>query len=660
MIAVGDTNGAERASGRFIRASTSVAEIVNNGTRACVLGGLLLNLRLSAGLVFLSAFLAPPCLAESTDRYPEQVVVTASRLAEPLDQTLSSVSVITRADIQAKQYLTLDEALATVPGVSLSNNGGIGKGTFFFIRGAEADQNLVLVNGVRVGSTTLGTTAVQDIPLEQIERIEVVRGPRSALYGADALGGVVQIFTRGAGAGASASAGLRPEVSVGTGSHGTHRASANLGSRSDRGFWQLGASTLESEGTNACQGFGFPVFVGCFTDEPDADAYRNRAGSFRGGLTLGEATALEAFAMLTTGRVEYDGSFGNVADFSQANVGVSLTQPLGARTTLRAQIGRATDDTENFDGDVSMSRFDTSRDSASVLVDTKLGARTVLSFGLDHLRDRVASSTGYVESDRDANGVFVQSQWTFGAQELQASIRRDDNEQFGGKTTGAVSWGLELTPALRLTLSGGTGFKAPSFNELYFPGFGNPDLGPETSTSFESSLRWREGVHRATLTAYQNRIEDLIGIDSDFNPVNIDSTRIRGLELELGTQFRGWDLGGSAEWLDPRNRSSGANEGNLLPRRARTVLRADVSREFGPLRFGTRLHYAGARFDNLANTRRLGGYATVDLLAEWRVQPEWRLLARAENLFDRDFATAAYFPQAGREFHVTLRWVPTP
>ena len=142
------------------------------------LGDLLYNLRRSAGLIVLLGSVSPLCVAESADRYPEQVVVTATRFAEPLEQTLSSVSVITRADIQAKQYLTLDEALATVPGVSLSNNGGIGKGTFFFIRGAEADQNLVLVNGVRVGSTTLGTTAIQDIPLEQIERIEVVRGPR--------------------------------------------------------------------------------------------------------------------------------------------------------------------------------------------------------------------------------------------------------------------------------------------------------------------------------------------------------------------------------------------------------------------------------------------------------------------------------------------------
>ena len=210
MIAVGGTNGAERACARFIRIPTSLTEIVNNGTRACVLGGLLYNLRLSAGLAALLASTSSIASAQSTDTTPAQIVVTATRLAEPLDQTLSSVSVITRADIQAKQYLTLDEALATVPGVSLSNNGGIGKGTFFFIRGAEADQNLVLVNGVRVGSTTLGTTALQDIPLEQIERIEIVRGPRSALYGADALGGVVQIFTRGSAG--SGSGTLRPEV----------------------------------------------------------------------------------------------------------------------------------------------------------------------------------------------------------------------------------------------------------------------------------------------------------------------------------------------------------------------------------------------------------------------------------------------------------------
>jgi len=596
--------------------------------------------------------LAMPAAADS--RPAEQVIVTATRLPEALDSTLASVTVIDRNQIESRQYLTFQEALASVPGIAISNNGGIGKGSFFLIRGAEADQNLVLVNGLRIGSTTLGTAAIQDLPLEQIDRIEIVRGPRSAIYGADALGGVVQIFTRRA----QARDGLQSDFSVGSGTNSTHRASANFGQRSERGYWQFGASTLQSEGTNACAGFGFPIFVGCFTDEPDTDAYRNRSATLRGGLNLSDATTVELFGLMTTGRVEFDGSFGNLAEIDQLSAGASLEHRLGTRSTLRVQLGRATDDSENFDGTLSVSRFDTTRDTVSALLDTQLGAVTVLSLGLDYQRDAVDSALRYDEQSRRTVGAFTQLQWSYGASVLQASLRRDDNEQFGGETTGSVAWGYRLSPEWRATLSAGTGFKAPSFNELYFPGFGNAALTSETSLALESALHWQRQNTRASLTVYQNRVEDLIGIDANFSPINIDSSRTRGLELEFATRYRGFDLAGSAEWLDPENRSANVFDGNVLPRRARNLLRAEISRDLGPVRLGTRVHYAGARFDNLANTRRLGGYATFDLLADWRLQPRWRLQARAANLLDRDYQTAAFFPQPGRELHVTLRYAP--
>jgi vitamin B12 transporter len=208
-----------------------------------------------------------------------------------------------------------------------------------------------------------------------------------------------------------------------------------------------------------------------------------------------------------------------------------------------------------------------------------------------------------------------------------------------------------------VTLSGGTGYKAPTFNELYFPGFGNPDLGPETSRSLETSLRFQRGTQRVALAVYENRVDDLIGFDQNFSPVNIDRTRIRGVELEGAAQLAGWDLSGSLEWQDPEN-LSGRFAGNVLPRRAREVARADIARRVGPVRLGTRLMYAGERFDNLANTRRLGGYATVDLLAEWAFAPGWRVQARGDNVFDREYATAAFYPQPGSEWHVTLRYAP--
>ena len=609
----------------------------------------------SVALASIAVLAGAPVDAEEAPRGAlDQVIVTASRMPEPLADTLASATVIGRADIETRQFQTLDEVLATAPGVALTNNGGVGKISTLFIRGAEADQNLVLVNGVRVGSTTAGIAAIQDIPLEQIERIEIVRGPRSALYGADALGGVVQVFTREARAGA----GWQTNFAAGGGSNDTRRVSAGIGRSDDRSHFQVGASLLETDGTNACQGFGFPVFVGCFTDEPDADAYRNTSGSIRAGVTLGSATEIDAFALLSQGRVEYDGSFGNVADFEQQTLGLSLQQPLGARATLRAQVGRSTDDTENFASGSSVSSFDTTRDSGSLLVDVDVREGLVLSAGVDLLRDRVDSTTGYVEQSRRSTGVFAQSRWTRGAHDLQLGVRRDDDGQFGGRTTGSAAWGWAFAPEWRVTLAAGTGYKAPTFNELYFPGFGNPDLGPETSRSVETSLRWRRGAQRVTLTAYENRVDDLIGFDQNFSPVNIDRTRTRGVELEGAAVLAGWELNGSLEWQDPRNRSAGAFADNILPRRAREVVRADIGRRFGPVRLGTRVQYAGERFDNLANTRPLGGYTTVDLLAEWQVGRDWRLMARGENLFDRDYATAAFYPQPGREWHLTVRYAP--
>lgn len=601
----------------------------------------------------LGAACVPVVLAQAPRTEVEQVIVTASRIAEPLSQTLSSATVFDRASIDARQFQTLDEVLATAPGVALTNNGGVGKISTLFIRGAEADQNLVLVNGVRIGSTTAGIAAIQDIPLEQIERVEIVRGPRSALYGADALGGVVQVFTRGARAGGN----WQPQFSLGYGSNETERVAAGIGRRGERGHFHIDASRLETDGTNACQGFGFPVFVGCFTDEPDADGYRNNSGSLRAGVTLGAATEIEGFALLTDGQVEYDGSFGNVAEFGQLALGVSLTQPLGARTTLRAQLGRTTDDTENFSGNASVSIFETTRDSGSLLLDFAAREGLTLTGGIDLLRDRVDSSTAYVETSRRGTGVFAQARWTRGAHDLQFGARHDDDEQFGGRATGSVAWGWSFAPDWRVTLSGGTGYKAPTFNELYFPGFGNPDLGPETSRSLETSLRFQRGTQRVALAVYENRVDDLIGFDQNFSPVNIDRTRIRGIELEGAAEFAGWDLSGSLEWQDPDN-LSGAFAGNVLPRRAREVARADIARRVGPVRLGTRLMYAGERFDNLANTRRLGGYATVDLLAEWAFAAGWRLQARGENVLDREYATAAFYPQPGREWHITLRYAP--
>ncbi|MBU3670990.1 MAG: TonB-dependent receptor [Sinobacteraceae bacterium] len=582
----------------------------------------------------------------------EEVIVTASRRPERLVDTLASASLMDRSTIETRQYATFAQLLADLPGVVVANNGGIGKASSLFIRGAEADHNLVLVNGLRWSSTTLGTAAVQDLPLELIERVEVVRGPRSSLYGADAVGGVVQIFTRRA----PDSSSIRWDALAGYGSAQTRNLAINAGASTVRGFWQFGVSSLESDGTNSCRGFGAPIFAGCFTDEPDDDGYRNTSITARGGFEVGARSMLEGFASLTTGRVEFDGSFQNSSKIRQGGVGASLALQRDETHRVTVQAGRTIDESRNFSGSRFVSRFDTARDSASVQADQPITSTLSAIIGADYLRDSVSSTTVYTETSRRNLGVFTELQQTLGTHTVQAGLRYDDNQRYGGKRTASIGWGWKFQPGWHLTATAGSGFKAPSFNELYFPGFSNAALKPENSTSVETSLRWIDNTMSFGITAYENRIDDLIGFDANFSPVNVDETRIRGLELTGATTLGAWHLNGSAEWLTPRNESPGSNRGKLLPRRAKQVARLDLERSLGTVTLGARTQYQGRRYDNLANTRVLNPWFLLDLRAEWAVSSALRVQARLDNALDRRYESASFYAQPGREWHLALRY----
>lgn len=582
----------------------------------------------------------------------EEVIVTASRRPERLVDTLVSASLMDRSTIETRQYASFAQLLADLPGVVVANNGGIGKASSLFIRGAEADHNLVLVNGLRWSSTTLGTAAVQDLPLELIERVEVVRGPRSSLYGADAVGGVVQIFTRRA----PVSSTTQWDALAGYGSAQTRNLAINAGASTEGGFWQFGVSSLESSGTNSCRGFGAPIFAGCFTDEPDDDGYRNTSVTARGGLELGGRSTLEGFVSLTTGRVEFDGSFQNSAKIRQGGVGASLSVKPADNRSASLQIGRTIDESRNFSGSRFVSRFDTARDSASLQAEQPITGTLSAIVGADYLRDSVSSTTAYTETSRQNLGLFTELQQRLGAHTVQAGLRYDDNQRYGGKTTASIGWGWKFQPGWHLTATAGSGFKAPSFNELYFPGFSNAALKPENSTSIETALRWSGNTASFGVTTYENRIDDLIGFDANFSPVNVDETLIRGIELTGAAALGAWRLSGSAEWLTPRNESPGSNRGKLLPRRAKQVARLDLERSFGAISLGARTQYQGRRYDNLANTRVLNPWFLLDLRAEWAVNPSLRVQARLDNALDRRYESASFYAQPGREWHLALRY----
>ena len=590
----------------------------------------------------------------------DQVVVTATRTQVPIADSLFPVQVIDREQIERSQVRDLPDLLRGRAGIDIGNQGGPGKLSTVFLRGTESDHVLVLVDGVRVGSATAGLVAFQDIPVEQIERIEIVRGPRSSLYGSEAIGGVIQIFTR------RDTGKLAPRLRVGIGSHGLREASAGIGGGSARGWFGIDIAHQRSDGINACNGSA-ALFTGCYVDEPDRDGYRNNSLNLRGGVTASDTLRLEANVLRADSFNEFDGSIygGNEADNAQQVLGTKLLWSPSKRLDLTAQLGRADDKSRNRYNDHAGTRadvgyFDTRRYTASLQADYALARDGLLTLGSDWQRDHIGSDTPFDVTSRDNTAVFAEYQGKFGKQQLHAGVRSDDNQQFGRHTTGSAGWGVSAGHGLHVSATLASGFKAPSFNDLYYPFFGKADLRPETSCSGNLGIAQYTQHWNWTLNIYETRVDDLISYDSSiFLPNNIDKARIRGAEFTVDTTLAGWDISTQLSHTDPRNRSGGGgNDGKLLARRARNSGRIDLDRAFGAWRVGGTLNAAGARFDDAANNVRLGGYATFTLRLAYAINPAWTLQARASNLFDRDYQTVDWYNQPGREYALSVRWQP--
>ncbi|QIL19776.1 TonB-dependent vitamin B12 receptor [Thermomonas sp. HDW16] len=593
----------------------------------------------------------------------DNVVVTATRTAITADAALAAVEVIDRKEIEQSTARSLPELLRGRAGVTLVNQGGLGKLSTLFLRGTESDHTLFLVDGIRVGSATSGLTSLQDLPLEQIERIEIVRGPRSSLYGADAIGGVIQVFTRRGQGGE----GVRGRARIGAGSNGYREASAGVDLRGTRGGVGIDIGHQSTDGINACRGIGAPQYAGCGMDnpDPDRDGYRNNNASLRADFKAGDAWQFDAHALRARGHNEYDGDpawgLPDNSDLLQQVIGGSVRFDASEALVLRLTLGRNRDDSDNYLGASFANRFLTTRDSATVQGDITLAAGQLLSLGYDWLRDRADVQDPFSPFDaaRGNRAAFAQYQGKFGAHDLQASLRRDDNDQFGGKTTGGIAWGFGFADGWRITASHATAFKAPSFNELYYPYYGNPALRPEAARNSELSLRQERDSWQWQLNAYRNDIDDLIVYDTAiFAANNIETTRIRGIELVASTQVGGWDIRGQLGTLDARNLSTGINHGKRLPRRPQRSARIDLDRDLGDFGVGISGIAEAARWDDVANTLRVGGYGTIDARASWRFAADWTLQASLVNAFDKGYETSAYYNQPGREWGLSLRWQP--
>lgn len=486
--------------------------------------------KISSSLIAVSCFASLAQAQQSVDL--DKVVVTATRTAQTADETLASVSVITREEIERSQFTSVAELLRSTPGITLTNSGGIGKSTGVFLRGTSTKDLLVLVDGVRVGSATLGQVSFEELNLSQVERIEVVRGPRSSLYGSDAAGGVIQIFTRRGGGK------LTPSFSVSTGSKRTSSGEFNLAGGSERQWFNAGISGITTDGFDART-----------TGSDDKDGYHSQSVNLRAGTKIGDSHELEGFFTNTDSENEFDG-FQDRTDSLTQVLGVRSRSDLSENWTLHASAGRSWDHTKSFSGSAFSSRFETVRDSVSIQNDFAVSDNSLLTAGVDYQKDSIESSNNYAVDSRVNNAVFAQYLLSLGQADMQFNLRNDDNEQFGNHTTGGVAFGYAFNDYLSLHTSYGTAFKAPSFNDLYYPFSGNPNLKPEESDSFEIGLKGQLNNLNWATTLYQTDFENMIawaptGPGGSWVPSNVNEARIRGLELAADYTLDAWVFSGN-------------------------------------------------------------------------------------------------------------------
>ncbi|MDO5692668.1 MAG: TonB-dependent receptor [Pseudomonadota bacterium] len=581
------------------------------------------------------AQLPPPSLPDT--------VVTATRVAQPLTDVLADVTLIDEPAIRASGAVTLTDLLARQPGLELSRNGGPGTTTSLFMRGAENRFTAVYIDGIRVDSQATGGAPWEAMALGQVERIEIVRGPAAAVYGSDAIAGVVQIFTKqGEGP-------FTPYVGVGVGNRRTGKLEAGFSGKSGAVDYALGAERAVSRGYNLKP-----------DGNPDIDGYRQSAASGRLGWQINGAHRLDFSGTHTDMKARYDGFKPDLDDRALNRVGTlgaawsaQWSQALSTRLSISQSRQR-------YETTPSPYQTETTLRNYLLHSEWRQGGHLVTA-ALERREDHLSNDP--IDQGRHQNGIALGYGYTGGAHTLQVNLRHDRDSEFGGQTTGGVAYGYAFAPNWRATAAAGTAFRVPTLYQR-FSQYGQPGLEPETARNIELGLHWAQGASRFGVTAYQNRVRNLITFGApgpcgaDFGCYeNTGRARLQGVTLSGAHRVGGVNLGVSLDWL----RAKDAVTGKLLPRRAQRTLKlsADTRVAAGDMNWtlGAEWQAVSHRWDDAANKRRLGGYGLLNLYASTTIARQWDLIARVDNLGDKSYQLARGYATPGRTVFVGLRWM---
>lgn len=598
---------------------------------------------------------APVAVAAAAAVDPERIVVIGSREPTEARRLVGDIVVIDEETIQASTADSVEDLLRREAGVLLSRNGGPGANASVFFRGAGSGNTLVLVDGVRIGSATLGQVEFEGLSLAAIERIEVLRGPGSSLYGADGSGGVVQIFTRrGDG---------QPRLGawLAAGQYGAGEAALNASGQF--GAFDAAASLSHErvEGVSALRpGDQFGNY------NPDKDGSRRTTANTQLGWQFTEGQRLGVTLMQSQLDAQYDAGEGWPADPSPdfrnklenqlASIDHRGVWSPAWTTTVRA----SAQESDLHSGGTLISRFRTRRQQLDAQATWKPVAGQRLTFAYEGV-DQEADSPDY-SKQRDNQALVLAYLGDMAGVQVQADLRHDDNSAYGNVTTGRLGAAYEITKGWRLRALAGTSFRAPSFNDTDYPGYGVPTIQPERGRNVELGVDGRWSGYELSATAWHNRVRDLIGYQPDAaqcpdDPAyvwgcagNVADARLQGLTLSGGAQLGNWWLRTQADFVDAKD----ADSGERLVRRAAHQVSVSAEYTWGAWRFGGTVLQVGARPDGAGFT--LPEETTLDLKVRWQLARQWTLEAKLINATDEDLQPVRDYQGLGRQAWLGVRY----
>jgi len=590
----------------------------------------------------------------------ETMVVTANRFEQDVKDVISPITIVTKEELELSQVKSLPEALRNLPGVQV-NSVGFGQYSSVYVRGNSSRHLLVLINGVRIGSSTAGEANFSNIPLTGVERIEFIRGARAALYGSDAISGVINIVTnyqQGENV---------KEVRGGMGSHGYYEAGVNVAGGLSESTW--GKVSVSIDGDSGAVSARSSTDTTPFED--DKDGYDKASVVAELGHQINESLQVSLQGFYHQGKSEYDktawdSNFVNVehpnaesestlyniagkAKYIQGDYLSELTIALNADKGL---------DSNDMEDD---SRFESERNIATWLHSYQISEQFSLGGGLEWSKEKVSTTEGtYIKESRDNEAVFVTANYIVDALSTEASIRTDDNDSYGRSNTWQLGAGYALTSSLQISANVGTGFKAPTFNDLYYPDAGNPNLKPEESFGYELGVSGYHETFEWQVTGYKSEIDQLIAwapVDpnntaGDWIPSNVNKAKMDGIESSVTFYLDNVSNTFGYDYVDARD----ASTKKQLIRRSKHVGRWNLGYELSKWKFDATALYRGKSYEDADNTKELEAYTLVDFAAAYTFSEKLTVRGRIHNAFDEEYTTQETYNTMGRSYYLNATY----